>query len=837
MSPSVNIALREMRGGIRQFRVFLACLMLGIAAIAAVGSVRAAIEAGLASEGATILGGDAEMEFTYRYATPEERAWMEDRAEAVGEIVDFRSMAVIERDGKTERALVQVKAVDDIYPIYGQVMMEPAMPLGDALGADGIIAEQTLLDRLGLAVGDEFLMGNKSFRVSSILRREPDTAASGFNFGPRVIVHRDALNGAGLVTEGTLFDTEYKLRLPPGADLAALETEAEDAFRDSGMRWRDSRNGSPGTQRFVERMGSFLVIVGLAGLAVGGIGVAAAVRAFLEGKIETIATLKTLGATGSTIFTVYFIQIGAIAVLGILAGLAVGGALPLVVGPLVQSALPLPARFAVYPGPLLEAGLYGLLSATIFTLWPMARARDIRAAGLFRDIADRTNTLPRWPYIAITAVLAALFIGAAAFLSGIPTLTLWSAAGLIGAMLVLALAALATSRVSRTLSSAALARGRTALRLALGSIGGPSGETRAVVLSLGLGLTVLATIGQIDSNLRGVISGELPEIAPAYFVVDIQRNQRDGFLDAAQAAGAEEINTAPMLRGILTRINGQPARDVAGEHWVLMGDRGVTYGDAPPDGAIITEGAWWQSGYDGPPVVSFAEEEGREMGLTLGDRITVNILGRDIEAEIVNFRVVDFGNMGINFLMMMNESALSAAPHTHIATVYAPLETEGPLLRKLADTYPNITAIRTRDAIARASDTVRALASATSWSAIATLVTGFAVLIGAAAAGERRRTYEAAILKTIGASRSTILTSFALRSAILGAAAGIVAVFAAILAGWAVLTFVMDASYRVEWISAIAIVVGGAIVNLLASLAFVWRPLAARPARILRTQD
>ncbi len=193
--------------------------------------------------------------------------------------------------------------------------------------------------------------------------------------------------------------------------------------------------------------------------------------------------------------------------------------------------------------------------------------------------------------------------------------------------------------------------------------------------------------------------------------------------------------------------------------------------------------------------------------------------------------------MGINFLMIMNPGALAGAPHTHIATVYSEPEAEVPLLRKLAEMYPNITAIRVRDAIARVSEALEGLSAATRYGAAATLLTGFIVLIGAAAAGERRRVYEAAVLKTVGATRARILASFALRSALLGAAAGAVAILGGGLAGWGVMTFVMDSDYAFEPVSALAIVTGGALATLLAGLAFAWRPLAARPARVLRARE
>ncbi|MFP4328312.1 MAG: ABC transporter permease, partial [Paracoccaceae bacterium] len=281
----------------------------------------------------------------------------------------------------------------------------------------------------------------------------------------------------------------------------------------------------------------------------------------------------------------------------------------------------------------------------------------------------------------------------------------------------------------------------------------------------------------------------------------------------------------------------QPAREVAGDHWVIQGDRGVTYSAELPEDTRLTAGEWWGPDYSGPPLVSFAAEEAEEIGLQLGDTLTVNILGRDIEATVASFREVDFSTAGIGFIMSMNPDALQAAPHSFIATVYAEPQAEAAILRDLTGQFPNITAIRVRDAIDRVSGLLASIAQATAWGAAATLLTGFLVLIGAAAAGEQARTYEAAVLKTLGAARARILASFALRAALLGAAAGIVALGAGIAGGWAVSHFVMETGFAVIWTSALGIVAGGILATLLASLAFAWRPLAARPAQVLRARE
>ena len=838
LTVAARMARRELRGGLQGFRIFLTCLILGVAAIAAVGSVREAIRAGLETEGATILGGDAELELTYRYASAEELDWMKDQSSEVSELVDFRSMAVFGADGLAERGLTQVKAVDAAYPLLGAVELEPAMPLPEALdgqnGTPGAVMAPLLIGRLGMEVGDRFRLGAQDFVLMAALIHEPDDAGSGFSLGPRTIVRSAALENSGLIQPGTLFETEYKLRLPADAELDALKLEVEEQF--TGARWRDRRRGAPGVERFVDRLSSFLVLVGLAGLAVGGVGISAAVTSYLDRKTSVIATLKTLGADGRTIFQTYFLQIGVLTVLGLIVGLALGSIAPILFAPLIEDRLPVPAVFTLHLGPLAEAALYGTLAALIFTLWPLARVEDMRAATLFRDSDGDARGRPRALWIVTTGILVILLVSSAAFFSGLWKLTIGAAGGLIAAFLFLVLTARGLRWMARR--TAHIFRGRSALRLALGAVGGPGGEATSVVLSLGLGLSVLAAVGQIDANLRNAIAQDLPERAPAFFMVDIQPDQIDPFRQRLTTHPAvTAVETAPMLRGIITEINGRPAAETGGDHWVLRGDRGVTYSDRPPDGTKITHGTWWPEDYQGDAQVSFATEEALELGLQLGDEITVNILGRDITATITSFREVDFSTAGIGFLLTMTPAALAGAPHSFISTVYSDPAAEAAILRDISRTYPNITVISVKDAIERVSGILAGIAGSITYGALATLLTGGVVLIGAAAAGVQARTYEAAVLKTLGAERRTILQSFAIRAAIQGAAAGIVAIAAGGLAGWGVMRFVMDTDYTFEPVSALMIVIGGVLATLVSGLIFAWGPLAGRPARVLRARE
>jgi putative ABC transport system permease protein len=835
LALSARLARRELRGGLRGFRIFLACVILGVAAIVAVGTVRESIQAGLSRDGAILLGGDAALELTYRFASEEERAWMEGVAEAVSEIVDFRSLALVDET----RMLTQVKAVDDAYPLKGTVTLDPPMPLSAALETrdlPGAVMDPVLSAQLNIEPGDTFKLGTQAFELRAALIDEPDVAAAGFGLGPRSIVRRAALAESGLLEAGTLFSTQYRLALSTDSDLDALQAEVRTRFAGSGITWQDARNGAPAVAQFVDRLGVFLILVGLSGLAVGGVGISAALRAYLATKTRTIATLRTLGANRRVIFQTYFMQVGVLALLGMALGTVLGVGLPVALAPLIEARLPVPAVFGVYPAPILEALIYSTLAVLIFTLWPLARAEEVRASTLFRDALSDTDAWPAPRYLLAMALLLLGLLGAATLFSGNLTLTLWTAGGIIGSLGLLALAAYGLRLLARRLRR--VTRRQPALSWALGAIGGPGTTAGPVMLSLGLGLSVLAAVAQVDGNLRGAIARDLPERAPSYFFVDLQRDQMPGFLERMDSDPAvSAVEQAPMLRGIITRINDRPAEEVVGSHWVLEGDRGVSYAGALPETTELTSGTWWGEDYAGPPQVSFSAGEAEEMGLALGDRITVNILGRDITAELTSLREVDFSTAGMAFIMVMNPAALEAAPHSFIATVYAEEAAEAAILRDVAAAFPNVTAIRVRDAISRVSDLLGGLAAAISWGASVTLLTGFLVLIGAAAADQSARRYEAAVLKTLGATRGRILLSLVLRAVILGAAAGAVALCAGLLGGWAVSHYIMETGFEPIWSSAFFIIGTGILVTLLAGIAFAWGPLTARPAAILRARE
>ncbi len=837
---SLRLALRDLRGAFASFRLFLVALAIGVAAIAAVGNVTAAIEAGLARSGAELLGGDAEVELTYRFATPDERAFMEDAAAQVSEVVSFRSLATTGDSLLARRALTEVRAVDDSYPLLGAVELDPPMPLAEALAGDetrpGAVVEEDLARRLSLAPGDTFRLGTNEFRLAAILTAWPDDANGGFGLGPRTLLRTADLEGSGLITEGTLFSTLYRLVLPSGADAGAIGAAMHEEFPASGLRWRDASEGLPGTEQVIGRVGAFLMLMGLAGLAIGGVGVSVAVRSWLAARVETIATLRTLGATRRVIVTAHLAQILLVTLAGTLLGLVLGTLPLLLAAPAILSALPLPAIFGIYPAPLAQAALYGGLVALLFALWPLARIEDIRPATLWREGTSAARRLPRWPWLAATCLVLLALVYAAIRLTGVPLLAVSVLAGMAVTLGLLALAALLLRASAHLLRPAAA--GRPGLRLALASIGAKGGGTVATVLALGLGLATLAGIGQIEGNLRQAILSELPRNAPSAFLVDIQPDQIAPLQERmVQDISVQEFEAAPMLRGIITAINGEPTSGDDEAPWVLRGDRGVTYAPTPPDGTVITAGEWWPEDYSGPPQMSFSAEEAESIGLQLGDTVSVNILGREVTATVTSFRRVEFQTLGIGFVIVMNPQSLAGAPHSWIATVRADEDTTTRLIDEITTDGPNITAISIRGAAERVSVLLSGAATAIRIAALVMLTGGLFVLIGVVAAGGHERRREAAVARSLGASRALMLRSFALRITLLGLASALIAIVAGMLGGWGVSRMMMEMSFRPIWSSALLIVAGGVAVSALVGVLLALPPLSARPAPLLRARE
>nr|WP_298683805.1 FtsX-like permease family protein [uncultured Dongia sp.] len=837
-----NLARRELRGGFKRFGIVIASLALGVGIIAGVGSLSASIEAGFAQDARAILGGDAEFRLAYREADATEQAALAAGGR-VSHAMELRAMVKV-AGSDVPPTLSELKAVDDAYPLYGTPELEPAIPLAQALarGGDGLygaVAEPALADRLGIKIGDELTIGTANYRLTALLKFEPDRGLRGFSLGPRLLAAPEALDSSGLLQPGALVYHLYRVAYTPTLDGPAFLDKLRADLPKAGWRIRDLSDAASGANRFIDRTAQFLNVLGFAALLIGGIGIANAVRAYLESRAQSLAILRCLGATSNLLFAIYGMQILAMAAVGVVIGLAIGVALPFA----AQSALSgygLRILPGAYAAPLLFATAVGLLTAACFSLLPLLRAQRIRPAQLFRALALELGAVRRIDAVPL-GLIGIVLAGLVLLGSEDRMLGMWFIVASIASLALFRLLAIGIRKLAIVLRKRAQRNAwPQPIRFALGAMVRPQAPAAGIVISLGLGLTVLVAVGLIQRGLTRDIEETLPAQAPSFYFIDIQPAQLAGFTkdltDYPSSTGLEHV---PMLRGRIVKVNDTPSEKVnapADIAWVLRGDRGITWSALPPEKANIVEGEWWPADYSGEPLISLDVETARGLGLKIGDHLTVNILGRELTGRLANFREIDWARLDINFVMVFSPGLISGAPQTHIATVHVDPAREGALVTELAARYPNISAIRVKDAISTATRVLDAVGWAVRAAAGVALVVGALVLAGAMATGQQRRIYEAVLLKMLGGTRRDVALGYVTEFAVLAGLSALIALVVGSIGAYFFLTQVMESQWTFDAPLALGILGISLILALGLGFAGSWRALSARAAPYLRNE-
>lgn len=832
----LRFALRELRSGVAGFRIFLACLALGVAAIAAAGSTAEAFRQGLAAQSREILGGDVRIGVGQRRFTAVERAAFAARGR-VAYSAGARAMA---QTASGERRLVELRGIDGAYPLAGRIEVSGAPSVAAALadhgGVPGALVEQPLLDRLALRVGDRFTVGNLDLIVGGVLIGEPDRMGRGFALAPRVLVALPAIEKTGLLSPGYPFNEAARIALPASADPRAAVRTLKAALPDPRLRMSERGQAAGGLRRLIDQLEYFLGFIGLASLVAGGLGVSGAVGAYLEARKPSIAVLKALGAHSALIRDLYLIQIAALALLGVAIGLFVGAGAPLVLGQITKNSLPIPALFAVYPAPLIKAGLFGLLSAAAFSLIPLARARATPPASLFRR--DLSGGLR----LSLETILAAV---AAAGLSALAVVT--APTPLAAAIMIGGVAAGFGLLWALGLGAAKLAGrlrrfGRGPLRIGLANLAGPRSAARTAAPAIGLGCALLAAVVLIQSSLLAQVREAAPQSAPAMVFMDIPGDQADAFDQAVEAAFGEPLTPAnyqrfPYLTGRVLAVRGEAlARGaVRGRGRRLVdNDLAMSAIGPRPSNARIVKGDWWPAGYAGPPLASLDAEVADGAGVKLGDPIIVEVLGTQIEAKVASLRKVEYGGFGPTFAVILDPHALEGAGLRQIAIAKASRAQERAATRALGADFPGVNVISVREQLDAAVEIFDRLSLAIRSAAAVAGLAGLLVLAGAIAAGARERAREAATLKVLGAARGQILTAYAVEYGCVGLIAGAAGVALGAAAAWPVVTMVFEAAWSIDWAGVGALIGGAAALTGIGGLIAAAAALSKRPAPVLR---
>lgn len=831
LATAWRIARRDLNARFKGLRLLLVCLFLGTGALAAIGTLTGAIEQELAESGQVLLGGDLEVEVWQRDLRPDEKAALAEYGRVSGG-TRLQAMA----SAGDSAAPVELKAVDDAWPLYGALTLADGRTAGTPAAGEAWLA-QGAIDRLGIAVGDRFRIGTQELVAAGIIADEPDRLSEGFQLGPTVIVAEDLPQRAGLIAPGAMYQSKYRVAFAPDRDPETVEEALEERFPNAGFDFRTRDRASPGADRFVGRMGEFLTLVGLAALVIAGIGIGGGVTSYLEARRASIATLKVLGATSGDIARIYALQIAAAALVGSGLGLAAGVLVTPLLSAVLQDLLPVRSGFVFAPGALALAAGYGLLVALVFAATPLLRARRFPAMALMRAgivplVRDRTAL--RWVVAGLAGIVALVLLTSRD--PGLAALFLLGAAATLGMLTLLGRAiALLAARLPRPANPL--------LRNAIANFHRPGSSTGPLVTALGFGLSAFVLLAGIQTAINGNIERRVPQQAPDYFVLDIPRDRAAQFEALVESEHPDAaIRMVPALRGsvlaygpldAMTRV--ADLEEIPEGAWGLRGERGLTYADDVPPGNTLVEGEWWGPMWSGEPLVSVDAELAEAAGIAIGDYITIGVLGVERTARVASLRRIDWESMGFNYVFVFSPNVLRDAPHNLAATVQLPEGSDtGPLLRRLVRAFPSSSVIEIGGVLAQARTILGQVGIATFAAASVAVLAGLAVLIGAIAAARAARTYDTVILRVLGASRRQVLTMQLAEYGLLALALAAVAFALGSALAWLVVTRLFEFDWLPDWGTMAAVLGAGLAVVVAFALAGSLPLLRARPAQALR---
>jgi putative ABC transport system permease protein len=837
---ALRLAWRQARGARRHFVVFFVCVVLGVAALVSVGSFAATLNLTLAREAKSLLGGDVEL----RSARPlsedidRELAALAVRGATVVRVRELVGMARRPDDGRS--LLVELKAPEPAYPLYGRLALTPGEPLPRLLRDGGAVVQREALERLGLHVGDRFLLGSATLEVRGVVDAEPDRSASLVTLGPRVFVAPETLERSGLLQFGSRVRYRTLLRLPSELSARPLREELARRISDPGVRVSAFDEAQPGLRRFFSQLTMYLGLVGLASLLVGGIGVASSVSTFVRRQQPTIAILKAIGASSRMILGIFVVQTQVVGLAGSLAGAVLGVALSPVLSGALAGFVPFPLEPHVDALTVVRGVVMGTLTTLLCALWPLLDVREVRPSLVLRREVEDAPVGRRRPWAAALPIVA-----------GLAALSLWQAGSLkiggifLGASVGAVVALWAVARGLVVLARRLPRAPSPAWRHGLGALRRPGGQSARVVVALGAGVMLLVAVALLEQSLDAQIDHEQRREAPSFFFIDIQPDQREAFARLVRdATGGTAPVLTPVVRSRLAAIDGAPvtramvqarggeARETA---FYYTREYVLTWSVEPPVGNVITRGRWWD-GTPGPPRVSVEDMMARQLGIDVGSKLTFDVQGVPIEAEVASLRKVDWQSLTTNFFVVFSPGALDGAPTTYVGTARTPAAREAELQSVVVGAFPNVTAIPVRDVLERVGVVLADIAVAIRVIALFTVGTGLVVMAGALTSTRYQRLYESVVLRTLGATRGAVARAFAVEYGCLGAAAGVGGTALAAVLAWVVLHFVLETPWRFEPMAMLAGVLLTVALSVAIGFLATFRLLGAKPLPVLRRE-
>jgi putative ABC transport system permease protein len=838
----VAMAVREMRASWRRLIFFFLCIALGVGSIVTLRSVIQSVRQVFAGEARALLAADLVIS-TNRPVDPELAAKIDARLTAAGaEVTRTVEVATMASTAHGPARMVELKAVSPGFPYYGVLRLEGGAPYQyEQLAGFGALARPELLAQLGLAVGDRVSLGGRAFQIRGVIEAEPGRRLGAFSLGPRVIVALPDLDATGLLTFGSRASYQRLARVPEAA-LAGLTRELRADLVNSFVRVRPYTATEDDMGEDFARAENYLSLVGLVIVILGGVGVSSVTRVFVQQKIRSIAVLKCVGARSSQVLAIYVAQVLALGVLGGAVGVGIAAGLmalmPLWLSPAVTQGVVIDYRLTV--SAVAQGVGTGLLVSLLFAIVPLLDVRHVKPSQLLRD---ETAGGPRdWLRWVVMAAVGAALVG----------LTMWQAGSVrIGAIVAIGFVAVATALWGAGLALIAAIRPLSAsswfpLRHAALQLTRPGGQVHLVLLTVGLGAFFMLGVRGLQENLVREVSVDTAADAPDMFLLDIQSDQLAGVttaLNAGRPEGAPVVRSMPVLRARVVGVQGlevtlEDVEDVRGRG-SLAREYTVTYRAAFERNETVVDGAAWPATPSSEGEVSIEESIRDRFGIQVGDTIRFDVVGRTVSARVVSVRRVDWrdGRTG-GFMFVFRPGLLDQAPHGHIAFVRGP-ETpanRARLMSTLATGFPNVSVIDGREMLTALKAVVDNVTLAVTVVGTLVVVSGLLILVGAVAMTKFRRVYEAAILKTLGATRRVIGSMLLLEYGVLGALAGVLGAAGAAGLTWALSRFAFEIPWRpLPALLAFGVAACATVVSAV-GLAASWDVLRKKPLATLRGQ-
>ncbi|MFQ5527483.1 MAG: ABC transporter permease [Thermoanaerobaculia bacterium] len=854
--------VRESRGSRGRLGFFIACLAVGVAAVVAVAGLSEGLQTAVGREARQLMAADLAIEG--RRPLPAEIESMLDERSG-GERTLLKEMATVVAteppapsatpNGAPESVpgasqLAELKAVEGTYPFYGRLVLEPQRPLSELLSKDRTVVAADLLSRLDLAAGDRLRIGSAWFEIAGVVLSEPDRIGMALTMGPRVFVSGEGLARADLERFGSRIDYRTLIKLPGELPRDALKTLAEEirAWPEIENRYRVQTyaEAQPAVRRALSRVDRFLGLVALLSLLLGGVGVAQTTRAWLLGRMDSMAVLRAIGFRPNEVLLLYLGQTLALGLAGSLLGVA-GGIAVLALAPVVTADL-LPEGLAIglwQPLAFLRGIGLGLGTAVLFSFAPLATVRRIPPLRVLRQDVEPLRPT-RWVRALTIAILVAGVATTASIQAASLRYGLAFTAGVSLAAGSLALASLGAIRTISRMPRKVLRSGPVWVRHGLAALLRPGAGTVGAVVALGIGVLLLLGIALVQGGLSGQLSTALPAGSPSAFLIDIQSSQWSGVQGILDEAGVESLNSAPVVTARIESIGDEDVEELVegtesrGRRWALTREQRVTYLEAlAPDNRLLESMSDSQSPEDpwtDPDrfELSVEEDYARDLELEVGSVLVLDVQNVPIEFTVSSIRSVDWGTFDLNFFFVAEPAALVEAPQYRVATVRLPQGGEQIVQDRLAAAYQNVTMFRIRDVLEKVKKVLDRLALGVQFLGGFTVLAGLVILAGAVSANSIRRAREIALLKTLGMVRREIALMFTLEFALLGLLAGAVGAVGGVVLSRTVLVRGMEIAWEFEPVPVALAVAASMVLAAAAAVLAGSRALAARPLEVLR---